>query len=167
MLLNLQAVRPEIRQRLKTACMAVAGLTALYLSIQPLRQAKEFRNQEMTAAGGVGRRRFLKPWSARLPSATELPGGVGGSVRGGDSFMAFDAVQQSAVMSPSSTAQDERKLVRTSGLELVVKAPAGAAEEVRRLAERSGGYLVSSQVQGSQASASATVSVRVPVAEQF
>ena len=53
MLLNLQAVRPEIRQRLKTACMAVAGLTALYLSIQPLRQAKEFRNQEMTGLGAV------------------------------------------------------------------------------------------------------------------
>ena len=46
-----------------------------------------------------------------------------------------------------------------------MKAPAGAAEEVRKLAERSGGYLVSSQVQGSEANASATVSVRVPVAQ--
>ena len=51
MLLNLQAVRPEIRQRLKTACMAVAGLTALYLSIQPLRQAKEVSKSRDDRAG--------------------------------------------------------------------------------------------------------------------
>jgi len=165
MLLNLQAVRPEIRQRLKTACMAVAGLTALSLSIQPLRQAKEFRNQEMTGLGAVREETLPETVVRKITLRNGVAGGVGGSVRGGDSFMAADAVQQSAVMSPSSIAQDERKLVRTSGLELVVKAPAGAAEEVRKLAERSGGYLVSSQVQGSEANASATVSVRVPVAQ--
>lgn len=100
MLLNLQAVRPEIRQRLKTACMAVAGLTALYLSIQPLRQAKEFRNQEMTGLGAVPEETLPETVVRKITLRNGVGGGVGGSVRGGDSFRAADAVQQAAVMSP-------------------------------------------------------------------
>jgi Domain of unknown function (DUF4349) len=161
MLLNLQAIGPEIRQRLKTGCLALAGLTALYLSIQPLQQAKEVRNQEMTGLGSV-RGETLRETVVRKITRGD---GVVGGVAGGESLMTADALPQSASVSPSAIAQDERKLVRTSGFELVVKAPAEAAEEVRQLAERSGGYLVSSQVQGFEANASATVSVRVPVTQ--
>jgi hypothetical protein len=160
MLLNLQAIRPEIRQRLQTGCWAVAGLIALYLSIQPRQQAREVRNQEMTGLGAVRAETFSEAVVHKLAH----PGpGVGGIPNG--STLGGDAVQQSALMAPSAIPQDERKLLRTSGLELVVKAPSEAAEEVRKLAERSGGYLISSQVQGSEANASATVSVRVPVAQ--
>jgi hypothetical protein len=89
---------------------------------------------------------------------------VAGAIPNGSTFVA-DRVQPSAYLTTPGAAQEERKLVRTGGLELVVKAPAEAAEQVRKLAERSGGYLVGSQVQGSEANASATVSVRVPVAQ--
>jgi hypothetical protein len=160
MLLNLQAIRPEIRQRLKTGCWVVAGLIALYLSIQPAQQAREVRNQEMTGRGAVRAETFSEAVVHKLARRGPVVGGI----PNGSTFVG-DAVQQSALMPPSAILQDERKLLRTSGLELVVKAPSEAAEEVRKLAERSGGYLISSQVQGSEANASATVSVRVPVAQ--
>ena len=105
MLLNLQAIRPEIRQRLKTGCLAVAGLTALYLSIQPLQQAREVRNQEMTGLGAVR--------GETLPEAVvrklSRQGPVAGAIPNGSTFVG-DAVRKSALMSPSAIPQDERKL---------------------------------------------------------
>src|SRR5205807_8705640 len=62
--------------------------------------------------------------------------------------------------------QSERKMVRTSTLDVVVRKPGEAAEEIRRLAERLGGFLVSSQISGGPHATSGSLTIRVP-AERF
>jgi uncharacterized protein DUF4349 len=57
-----------------------------------------------------------------------------------------------------------RKLVRTTSLELLVTSPATAAEQIRQTAERLGGYLVSLQAGSSQDAPTATITIRVPAA---
>jgi hypothetical protein len=72
----------------------------------------------------------------------------------------------SAAMAARATPYDSpasfRKLVQTSSMELTVGNPAKLAEDTRRLAENFGGYLESMQVNGSQGSPSACVTIRVP-----
>ena len=58
----------------------------------------------------------------------------------------------------------DRKVVRTGTLELEVKSPAEAMESIQLLAERLGGYLVSSQITGSQDMPTAAITIRVPTA---
>lgn len=58
----------------------------------------------------------------------------------------------------------DRKLVRTSSLELTVGAPAKFAEDIRKLAESLGGYLESMQVDGGNPTPSACLTIRVPAA---
>jgi uncharacterized protein DUF4349 len=57
----------------------------------------------------------------------------------------------------------DRKIVRTSVLELTVTAPEVAADKIRLFAESIGGYLETAQVSG-QETPSATVTIRVPAA---
>lgn len=63
-----------------------------------------------------------------------------------------------AVALPSS----DRRIIRTSSMELTVKSPAQAAEDMRRLAEGFGGYLESMQVDGSKDAPTACVTIRIP-----
>lgn len=64
----------------------------------------------------------------------------------------------------SSTAQ-ERKLARTTILEMSARGPQKSAEQIAQLAEGAGGYVVTSQVSGSQNASGATVTIRVPAAK--
>jgi hypothetical protein len=58
----------------------------------------------------------------------------------------------------------DRKMVRNSSVDLVVRKPAEAAEKIRALAEGMGGFLMSSEVSGGQDAAGASLTVRVPAA---
>jgi hypothetical protein len=60
--------------------------------------------------------------------------------------------------------QADRKMVRSSTIELIVQQPAETAEKIRALAEQNGGFLVSSEVRGGADMAVANASIRVPVA---
>ena len=57
----------------------------------------------------------------------------------------------------------ERKIIRTSSLEMIVQHPAAVADQITSLAERLGGYLVSSEG-GGQNATSGTLTIRVPSA---
>jgi len=73
----------------------------------------------------------------------------------------------SASEAPAAAPQDadsDRKMVRTSSIDLIVQKPAEAAEKIRKLAESVGGFLVSSQVSGGPDATSASFTVRVPAA---
>jgi hypothetical protein len=59
--------------------------------------------------------------------------------------------------------QADRKIVRTSSLEMTVASPVEAAEKIRKFAESLGGYVESAQL-SSQMAPSATITVRVPAA---
>jgi hypothetical protein len=56
----------------------------------------------------------------------------------------------------------DRKVTRTSSLELEVRRPAETAESIRRLAERLGGYVTDSEISGDENVQSGTVNLLVP-----
>jgi hypothetical protein len=93
---------------------------------------------------------------------------VGESYRG-RSHSAAQASVSTALLEPAAVkaAVDsamERKMVRSSSVDLVVRKPAEAAEKIRALAEGMGGFLVSSEVSGGQEAGRGSLTVRVPAA---
>ncbi len=58
----------------------------------------------------------------------------------------------------------DRKIVRTSCMELTVASPADAAEKIRSFAESLGGYVEGAQISSSQERPTATITIRVPAA---
>jgi hypothetical protein len=58
----------------------------------------------------------------------------------------------------------DRKMVRTSSMDLVLRKPAEGAEKIRVLVEGMGGFLVSSEVSGGRDAGSGSLTVRVPAA---
>jgi len=72
------------------------------------------------------------------------------------------AVSQDAAKAPSpANAGAERKIIRTSSLEMIVQRPAEVSQKIAALAESMGGYLESSNGGGPNAT-SGTVAIRVP-----
>jgi hypothetical protein len=61
---------------------------------------------------------------------------------------------------------EDRKLIRTESLGLVVKTPTETAEKIIQIAQRAGGFLVTSNVNGGADATIASLSIRVP-AEKF
>ena len=70
----------------------------------------------------------------------------------------------SAPAKGSETAPDDRKMVRTSSMALIVQKPAEVSEKIRALAEDMGGYLVSSEVIGGRDATKGSLTIRVPAA---
>ena len=70
----------------------------------------------------------------------------------------------SAPAGGTATAPDERKMVRTSSMALIVEKPAEVSEKIRALAEGMGGYLVSSEVVGGRDATKGSLTIRVPAA---
>ncbi len=64
---------------------------------------------------------------------------------------------------PPPPGSDDRKLIRSNSLDLIVQNPAEMVEKIRRLAEGVGGFLVTSQVSGAENTSSGSLTVRVPV----
>jgi hypothetical protein len=73
------------------------------------------------------------------------------------------AMEPSAAKAAGDSSAD-RKLVRTSSVDMVVRKPAEAAEKIRALAEGMGGFMVSSEVNGGQDAGSGSLTIRVPAA---
>ncbi len=76
-----------------------------------------------------------------------------------------DAMKAEALAPPPPAAAPvaERKIIRTSSLEMVVQHPADVADQIATMAEHMGGYLVSSEG-GGQNTTSGTLTIRVPSA---
>jgi len=76
------------------------------------------------------------------------------------------AVSQDATHGPTpAKAGAERKIIRSSSLDMVVQNPAEAAQKIAALAESMGGYLESSNA-GGQNATSGTLTIRIP-ADRF
>lgn len=81
--------------------------------------------------------------------------------------VALSASLESPAPPPAPTSEAlnfERKMVRTSSLEMTVASPLEAAEKIRALTANLGGYIESSEV-NAQDSPSATMTIRVPAAK--
>lgn len=75
------------------------------------------------------------------------------------------AIAQDAAKSATPvTAGAERKIIRTSSVEMVVQHPAEAAQKITALAEKLGGYVETSN-SGGQNATSGTLTIRVPANE--
>jgi hypothetical protein len=150
------------RAYLKTGWLITAALIALYLgAIAPFEIARSNSLQKATDLSTVAQesRSFSLRSLNRLRVSGGMLGGVVGGVPGGASQPVMTTTSLASV-----PASEDRKLVRTGGMDLVVKNPGESAEKIRQLADRMGGFLQSSQVTGRSNSMSASVTIRVPAA---
>ncbi len=161
------------RTALKTGWLITAGVVALYLGlIQPRDQARGIASEKATGlaavSGGVGwepnslwRQTSILP---HLRSEAYLQKGIVGGVSvdravvAPASLMTFSAGRYTGEEGTS----EDRKLVRTESLSLIVKAPAETAEKIIQIAQGAGGFLVTSNVNGGVDATSASLSIRVP-----
>jgi hypothetical protein len=153
------------KKALKTGWLIIAGLVALYLGvIQPRDQergiAKERATGLASVSGGVGwepislwRQTSILPHLARSVSVDQ-------AVVSSASLMTFSGGGGGREEGTS----EERKLVRTAALGLIVKTPAETAEKVIQVAQGSGGFLVTSNVNGDADATSASLTIRGPAA---
>ncbi len=84
----------------------------------------------------------------RKYAVAELVGAGGGGGGDRDAFYASD---------------EDRKMVRTASMDLLVKSPKEASEKIRLLAAQAGGFLISSETYGGENASTASLAVRIPV----
>jgi len=125
--------------------LAAVGMPKLYR----LRPADESRSpaQQRTFETGLTRNEYLAA-ASKTRSAWE----------------SASLSTASATSKGTATAPDERKMVRTSSMALIVGKPAEVSEKIRALAEGMGGYLVSSEVVGGRDATKGSLTIRVPAA---
>jgi hypothetical protein len=82
------------------------------------------------------------------------------STRAGD---ALKAPAFAASPSPAVAAESERKIIRTSSMEMIVLHPADVADRITALAEGMGGYLVRAEG-GGQSATTGMLTIRIPAA---
>jgi cell division protein FtsL len=71
-------------------------------------------------------------------------------------------VQGMDMLAPAATDED-RKMVRTASMDLLVKSPKEVSEKIRMLALQAGGFLINSETYGGENASSASLTIRVPV----
>lgn len=158
------------RGRLKAAWLITAGLLALYMGV--LQPTEEIRGISTSRATGLGATSWEpislwhRPRLAAILQKGRAEGIIGGiqgmPASGGAGYMT--ASMTDAAETPPPPQAEGRKMIRTGSLDLVVKNPRESSENIRQIAERAGGFLVSSEVYGSEEDSNASVTVRVPAA---
>ena len=156
-------------RNLKTGWLITAGIVALYVgAIRPHEAERGIATSRATglAAGSdepLGLWREAKPMLqlgvSRVPEADSDK--VARDQGAEPQMMAY---LNATPASPATPQDAERKMVRTSSIDLIVQKPAEAAEKIRRLAENIGGFLVTSQISGGEDATSGSLTVRVPAA---
>jgi hypothetical protein len=161
------------RMALKTGWLITAGVVALYLGlIQPRDQARGIASEKATGlaavSGGVGWEPIsLWRQTSILPhfrSEAYLQKGIVGGVPvdravvAPASLMTFSGGRAGGEENWS----EDRRLVRTESLGIIVKTPAETAEKITKIAQGAGGFLVTSNVNGGADATNATLSIRVP-----
>ena len=149
---------PNSRKWLKTGWLITAGIIAIYVGgITPLRDIQTQRVSESVQFEPISLWRAHSFSMARQARYTE--GIIGGGGGGGADKIQLSTMAMNAA--PASRPED-RRLVRTCTMDLIVQVPKEAAEKIRQLAENMGGYLEKLQVNGSQSRGNASLTVHVP-----
>ena len=124
-----------------------------------------FHGIAQSKATGVAAIESNRHWLIPLPESVDesiLAGGIVGGIPGGIAFQR--GVSMSYLSASDTERSNDRKLVRTSSIDLLVKRPAEAAEKIRSLTEHAEGFLVKSQTNGAQDATTASLIIRVPEA---
>jgi hypothetical protein len=114
------------------------------------------RSSALAAIEDSRHEHWFQPNSLTVRQERPVEGVVGGVPEGG-------AYQRG--VATRSADDNERKIVRTSSIALIVEKPADAAGRVQQLAEGAGGFLVNWQANGDQEATIASLMIRVPVAK--
>jgi hypothetical protein len=153
---------------LRIGWLVAAGMVSLYVgAIRPHEGSGGIANSRSTGLAayraeplGLWREMHFFPQSAESRySEMDADKNVEGA--------GLQTMSVSQLAPPPSAPRDgdaERKVVRTSSIDLVVQKPAEAAEKIRKMAEDMGGFLVGSQVSGGQDATSGSLTIRVPAA---
>jgi len=144
------------RSRIKNVWLIIAGLAAIYYgAIQP---RQDFRGVAMERSAALAAFEGNRHQHWFQPSLMAVQENVGEGIVGG--------VPTSLAMLPHSvdSNEDDRKIIRTSSIALVVDKPADAAGKIQQLAEDAGGFLVSWEANGDREATSANLMIRVPIA---
>lgn len=171
-------------KNLRNGWLAAVGLAALYVgAIRPYETAT--RGISNSRATGLAARTSEGPiayWrqtrffhrTGAVPHREPAAGVIGGALSDVDkskemqpqmmAYLSAPPPPEAPQNAPLQDAGVDRKMVRTSSMELVVAKPAEAAEKVRALTERMGGFLVSSEVRGDQYMSGGSMTIRVPAA---
>jgi len=146
------------RNWLEKLWLIVAGVAAIYYgAIQPRQDFRGIAESKATALAAIedGRRQhWFQPNSLAVREELQTEGIVG-------AVPVNAAYEKSAVTRLAE--EDERKIVRTSSIALIVEKPADAAGKIQKLAEGAGGFLVNWEANGAQEATSASLMIRVPV----
>jgi hypothetical protein len=159
-------------KNLKTGWLITAGIVALYIgAIRPHDAERGIANSRATGLAAVSKAEPMALWhKARLSSQLGIAGvqeaGTYNSLSDQDVQPQMMAYLGTAPGSSEVAPNAERKTIRTSSIDLIVRKPAEAVEKIRRLAEGMGGFLVTSQISGGEDATSGSLTVRVP-AERF
>ena len=169
------AFSTKSKKALKTGWLITAGVLALYVGvIQPRERARGIASEKATGlaamGGGVGwepislwRQTSILP---HLNREAYLQKGVVGGVPVDRAVVARASLMTfSGGDGREEGASEDRKLVRTTTLGLIVKTPAETGEKIIQLAQGAGGFLVASNVNGGADATSASLTIRVPAAK--
>ncbi len=159
------------KKPLKTGWLITAGLMAVYIgAIKPGEEARGINSERGTGVAAPLAWEPVSLWrqSSFSRSVKGLVGGVPGGFVGADK-VSLEAGPVSGAPAPPppppGSAPDDRKTIRNSAMDLIVKNPRDSSEAIRRLAERVGGFLVSSEVSGGEDASSAELAIRVPASK--
>jgi hypothetical protein len=151
-------------RNLKTGWLITAGIVALYIGLtQPREQTRGIANSRATGLAAYEKAEPLALWrqqgfmsraKLRAVSADQDAAPMAAGLVGG--------VPAPPPASPQ--VENDRKVVRTSAIDLVVQKPAEAADRIRQLAVSMGGFLVESQIGGGPDATNGSLTIRVPAA---
>jgi hypothetical protein len=155
------------RKPLKTGWLITAGIIAVYIgALQRLQYTRAINSERAT---GLAASTEWKPQSYwRQSSISSRARGVVGGVPGGIATNEEGSVEMASVDAlpvpppPPKNAANDRKTIRNGAMDLIVKNPRDSSETIRRLVDHVGGFLVSSEISGSQDDSTASLTIRVP-----
>lgn len=150
------SISESLNKRQNVWWIALAGMAGLFIVV-----TGRMNLQHSQGAGniaGSGARNYAREYAMQAPAAKDS------RARVGTELVSLSTAQTEP--SPNAPAQPatDRKMVRTSSVDLIVGRPAESAETIRALAESMGGFLVSSEVSGGPDAASGSLTIRVPAA---
>ncbi len=154
-------------KNVKIGWLITAGIVALYLGVtRPNELSVGINNSKGT--GLASQSGAISFWREPRPSLyAQHETSVGQAQVDTDRVQTAGFLSAPAAPKAISRGVDaDRKMVRTSSIDLVVQRPAEAVERIRGLAEKMGGYLVDSHIFGGENATNGTLSIRVP-ADKF